>query len=43
VRVVLFYVTATVMPADGAIHFADDIYGHDNALEAALAQRRVAH
>jgi murein L,D-transpeptidase YcbB/YkuD len=43
VRVVLFYVTATVMPGDGAMHFADDIYGHDGALEAALARRRTAH
>lgn len=41
-RVVLFYVTAAVMPADGALHFADDIYGHDRRLEAALAQRAAS-
>lgn len=39
VQVVLFYVTAAVMPNDHALHFAEDIYGHDRALEAALAQR----
>ena len=42
VRVMLFYVTATVMPGDGTLHFAEDIYGHDRALEAALAQRPVS-
>jgi L,D-transpeptidase YcbB len=39
VRVMLFYVTATVMPGDDMLHFAEDIYGHDRALEAALAHR----
>ena len=28
-----------VMPDDGAIHLADDIYGHDARLERALAAR----
>ena len=39
--VILFYVTAMVSPADQAIHFADDIYGHDTKLARALARRRV--
>jgi len=39
IRVVLFYVTAVVMPADGSVHFADDIYGHDTRLARALAER----
>jgi murein L,D-transpeptidase YcbB/YkuD len=37
--VILFYVTAMAMPADGALHFAADIYGHDARLEQALAAR----
>lgn len=41
VPVILYYVTAAVMPEDGALHFADDIYGHDAALERALKQRRA--
>ena len=40
VPVILFYVTAGVMPADGAIHFADDIYGYDQMLDRALLARR---
>ncbi len=36
VQVVLFYATAWVTPADDGVHFADDIYGGDAALEAAL-------
>jgi len=35
--VVLYYVTAAVLE-DGAIHFADDVYGHDARLERALAR-----
>ncbi|MEO7007591.1 MAG: L,D-transpeptidase family protein [Caldimonas sp.] len=38
--VILFYVTAMVMPADQALHFAVDIYGHDARLERALASRQ---
>jgi murein L,D-transpeptidase YcbB/YkuD len=34
--VILFYVTAAVMPEDGTIHFAEDIYGHDAKLDRAL-------
>jgi murein L,D-transpeptidase YcbB/YkuD len=36
VQVILFYITAAVFPEDGAIHFADDIYGHDVILDRAL-------
>jgi murein L,D-transpeptidase YcbB/YkuD len=36
--VLLYYVTALVL-ADGALHFADDLYGHDAQLERALAAR----
>lgn len=39
VQVVLHYVTAAVMPADGTLHFADDIYGHDARLDRALRGR----
>lgn len=39
IQVVLFYLTAVVMPGDGAVHFADDIYGHDRRLELALTDR----
>ena len=36
IQVILFYVTAAVMPEDGAIRFAEDIYGHDAKLDRAL-------
>ncbi|HYN64986.1 MAG TPA: L,D-transpeptidase family protein [Candidatus Limnocylindrales bacterium] len=39
--VILFYMTAMVMPADQALHFADDLYGHDTRLARALASLRV--
>jgi murein L,D-transpeptidase YcbB/YkuD len=42
IKVVLFYTTAAVMPETGILHFAEDLYGHDAALERALATRRVA-
>jgi murein L,D-transpeptidase YcbB/YkuD len=42
IRVVLYYVTATVIPRDGAIHFAADIYGQDPVLDQALTTRRSA-
>jgi len=38
VHVILFYTTAIVDPENGAIHFAEDIYGHDARLDRALAQ-----
>jgi murein L,D-transpeptidase YcbB/YkuD len=34
IPVILFYLTA--MPLDGALHFADDIYGHDARLDRYL-------
>ncbi len=36
IDVVLFYLTAAVMPEDQAVHFADDIYGHDADLARTL-------
>jgi len=42
IQVVLFYTTAAVMPDDGTIHFAEDIYLHDVLLDRALARRRSA-
>ena len=41
IQVILFYTTAAVMPEDGTIHFAEDIYRHDNRLDRALAMLRV--
>jgi L,D-transpeptidase YcbB len=38
IQVILFYTTAAVMPEDGTIRFADDIYRHDASLDATLAQ-----
>jgi len=40
IQVILFYVTAAVMPSDGTIHFAEDIYGHDKKLAARLGLDR---
>jgi murein L,D-transpeptidase YcbB/YkuD len=40
IQVILFYTTAAVMPEDGTIRFADDIYRQDVRLEQALAARR---
>jgi murein L,D-transpeptidase YcbB/YkuD len=37
VQVILFYLTAVVMPEDGSVRFAEDIYGHDEKLARALA------
>jgi murein L,D-transpeptidase YcbB/YkuD len=42
IRVVIYYVTATVIPAENAVHFADDIYGHDLPLDKALRTRKKA-
>jgi murein L,D-transpeptidase YcbB/YkuD len=39
IQVILFYVTAVVMPEDGTIRFAEDIYGHDARLDRALTRR----
>jgi len=37
-QVILFYLTAVVMPEDGSVRFAGDIYDHDASLERALAR-----
>jgi murein L,D-transpeptidase YcbB/YkuD len=37
IQVILFYTTAAVMPEDGTIRFAEDIYGHDQRLDRALS------
>ncbi len=42
IRVVIYYVTATVIPAENAVHFADDIYRHDIPLDKALRTRQKA-
>jgi murein L,D-transpeptidase YcbB/YkuD len=42
IQVILFYTTATVVPGEGTIHFADDIYGHDATLDRALTKRRAS-
>jgi murein L,D-transpeptidase YcbB/YkuD len=36
IQVILFYTTAAVMPEDGTIRFAEDIYRHDAKLDRAL-------
>ena len=41
IQVILFYITAVVMPDDGSIHFAEDIYGHDTKLDRALERREI--
>jgi L,D-transpeptidase YcbB len=41
IQVLLLYTTASVV-GDETIHFADDIYGHDAALERALTERQHA-
>jgi murein L,D-transpeptidase YcbB/YkuD len=42
IDVVIFYLTAAVLPEDGLVHFATDLYGHDAVLARALARRRQA-
>ena len=36
IRVVLFYLTAVVLPEDDTLHFAEDLYGHDARLDGYL-------
>jgi murein L,D-transpeptidase YcbB/YkuD len=38
-RIVVFYMTATFVPADGSVQFVEDIYGHDARLDAWLSAR----
>jgi murein L,D-transpeptidase YcbB/YkuD len=40
IRVVLYYVTATVIPGEDSIHFVEDIYNQDPVLDKALSSRR---
>lgn len=40
IQVILFYMTAVVMPEDGSLHLAEDIYGHDARLDQYLTRRR---
>ena len=40
IKVILFYTTAAVMPDDGTIRFAEDIYRQDARLDRALAMRQ---
>ncbi len=42
VQVILFYSTAAVIPENGMMGFADDIYGQDALLDRALAARSSA-
>jgi murein L,D-transpeptidase YcbB/YkuD len=42
IQVILFYTTAAVMPDDGSVHFASDIYGQDAGLDRAVARRVVS-
>jgi murein L,D-transpeptidase YcbB/YkuD len=39
IQVILFYTTAVVMPEDGDVHFAEDIYSHDARLDLALIKQ----
>jgi murein L,D-transpeptidase YcbB/YkuD len=41
IQVILFYITAVVMPEDGSMHFAEDIYDHDTTLDRALKRRDI--
>ena len=36
IQIILFYITVIVTPEDGAVRFAEDIYGHDARLDRAL-------
>jgi L,D-transpeptidase YcbB len=38
IRVILFYTTAAVLSSDDRVHFAEDIYHRDPALDRALSQ-----
>ena len=42
VQAILFYVTAAVEPEDGAVVFAEDIYGHDARLDHAMEARSMS-
>jgi murein L,D-transpeptidase YcbB/YkuD len=38
-RVLVYYATAAVLPDDGLLHFSEDIYGRDQALDRALRRQ----
>ena len=38
-RVLIYYATAAVFPDDGLLHFSEDIYGRDQALDRAVRGR----
>ena len=38
-QVLVYYATAAVLPDDGLLHFSEDIYGRDRALDHALRRR----
>lgn len=40
IRVILFYLTAVVLPDDDTVFFVDDLYGHDMRLDRYLTMRR---
>lgn len=42
ILVILFYITAVVMPEDDTVRFAEDIYGHDAKLQKAIVGRQPA-
>jgi murein L,D-transpeptidase YcbB/YkuD len=42
IQIILFYVTVIVTPEDGAVRFAEDIYGHDARLGRALGFDRTS-
>ena len=41
IQVILFYTTAAVVPENGSIWFADDIYHHDARLDRALSESQT--
>ena len=41
IQVILFYTTAAVMPEDGTIRFAEDVYHHDARLDHTLTTRKL--
>lgn len=42
IQIILFYTTAAVMPDDGSVRFAADIYGQDARLDRALVRRTIS-
>jgi murein L,D-transpeptidase YcbB/YkuD len=42
IQIILFYITVIVTPEDGAVRFAEDLYGHDARLDRALGLDRTS-